>query len=248
MVEPQIVGRMQCINTEEQCYFGDSSYTLLNQDPDKKKRFEKECQARRGYMTRCCPADLVNLPYTPNPKEIPIHVQLKAHGQYQSCPKSVQSKCYREDDQDKTLCVQNACNDAGYRLASNYYEICKSFQLDDKSVEIPDCSSDGCWGNRFNVDQSQLSIDELQDNRQTLLQKIEEINNQIKATKKVEKKLNLIGQKNIDPNKNKKIVAKQKINNKQDQRIIETFVNYHPQSSYIHYVLIIICLIILHTI
>lgn len=226
MVDPVTIGKIQCIDTVKQCYFGESPFTLLSKDDIKKTKFEKECDIKKGFMVRCCQPDLVNISYSPKPKDIPVHVQLKSHGQYEVCPESIQSKCYRETDANKPLCIQNACNDAGYRLANNYYELCKSIQLDENTTEIPDCLINGCWGDRFRVgNETEKTSAQLLVDRKNLLDQVKEINSKLKNVKKVSSELQLKNDKSNNLNNKKLLQREMDTSNIKDQIIIESFNN-----------------------
>jgi hypothetical protein len=157
------LGNKQCINVQEQCFYGEDMQKSLLGDKRREAILKKECGSRKGGIVYCCPFNLINEPYQPGPYEIPFQVQVTDDKKYRSCPEEIKAGCFREKDRDKPLCIQNACNDAGYRVANNYYEICKAYSGDDirssnQEVDNPDCLAVGCWGNRFKIEDITIDL------------------------------------------------------------------------------------------
>lgn len=150
---PEYLGKLQCLNVEKQCYYGQSDVKALLQDKAKQTRFEQACASRKGRQIQCCHPDLINVTYESQPYEVPFMVQNVSGNRYNSCPENVKAGCFRQPKKQQALCIQNACLDNGYRLASNYYEICKALDITntDLKLEIPDCPTTSCWGDQIDM-------------------------------------------------------------------------------------------------
>lgn len=149
-IVPENLGKFQCLNPNEQCYYGQGDVKALREDKSKQDRFTQECTKHNGKQIKCCHPDLINVTYNSHPYEIPLMVQNVSGNRFNSCPAEVQARCYNQPEKQIPLCIQNACLDNGYRLASNYYEICKAFK-DNPLDDIPDCLTTSCWGDQIDM-------------------------------------------------------------------------------------------------
>jgi hypothetical protein len=200
-IKPEFLGNLQCMDIDKQCYLGEGTLKTLMADENKQSFFENECTNRKGRQIRCCHPDLINVPYLPGPLEVPHMIQGSTHNQYKACPAKIKADCFRETKRNQPLCIQNVCLDNGYRVASNYYEICKALKLRQREfqIEIPDCSTAGCWGNRFRINEEEAEIEKetvaseqskivkLEDERTQANQDIKNIEAQIAEIKKINK-------------------------------------------------------------
>ena len=210
-MNPTTLGNIQCLDVENQCFYGRAPFKVIAKDKNKEQFFEDACAQREGSMIRCCPPELVNIPYQPGPLEMPIHVQLERENQYKACPETIKASCFRERKRDQPLCINGVCNDAGYRLASNYYELCKSYQISDTPQDILDCEIGGCWGNRFRLPEeidittslpTQKEVKKLESLQHQYHQDIHNLKQRIEELKETESKVNLIPQLNLKENFN----------------------------------------------
>lgn len=163
-MEPEVPseyrGNLLCINPDEQCFFGQESFESMQNSKQREGLFRSACSQRKGGVIRCCPNSLTNVPYNPGPLDIPHMVRNQGLTNLESCPSQITGGCYRQSKREWPLCIQNVCNDAGYRVASNYYEVCKATQMTDKKEDVPDCPAKGCWGDRFRIpDEIDLQTD-----------------------------------------------------------------------------------------
>jgi len=146
-IDPKYLGRIQCYNYQNQCSHGEEIAEKIMKNKPLEDAFESACGDEKGSIIRCCPLDLINQSYQPDPNKQPIHVKFK-HGQYISCPQAIKAQCNKDrlnSEQDINLCQAGKCNDAGYLEAENYYQICKSFRRSDQqNDDVPDCLQSTC--------------------------------------------------------------------------------------------------------
>jgi hypothetical protein len=143
-MDPIYLGHKQCFNPTNQCYSGEDEESKLKADKILSEAFSDACRNNNpeNVEMRCCPLELMNRPYIPSVSRMPIHVK-KVGDQYQMCPETVQSQCFREEGENFVLCVAQKCNDARYLEAENYYQICKAFK-NQQGETVPDCPKKKC--------------------------------------------------------------------------------------------------------
>lgn len=146
-MDPQYLGHTQCFNVDEQCFVGEDQKHRLDTNQTLKQAFIDGCKANnpKNAEIRCCPLSLINKPYFPTTGKIPVHVKEMGNNEFRMCPESIQSGCVREKDpQAFILCVAQACNDAGYLEAYNYYQVCKAYKEQGDLQSVPDCPTATC--------------------------------------------------------------------------------------------------------
>lgn len=141
-----------CFDVDEQCSISSTPKMEFKKNIDKERFFKGTCKDKKGVIMDCCPLNLINIAYSPAPEEIPFQIRSTSNGVFESCPENVKAGCYRENPKEQPVCIQNMCNDSGYRVASNFYEICKAQRVGEYLQPPPDCSSKICWGKNFTLD------------------------------------------------------------------------------------------------